>query len=91
MTEQENKPSNPNAFPFTTDRGEAFEGMTLRDYFANEADVSIIVSTLRSDVIKDIIGVELACNNLDDLRLYFELEAKLKYLKADAMLKQREL
>ena len=90
-------PNNPLAFPndiheSMNDKEYPHQGMTLRDYFANSADVKEVVDTLSFGKLEELTNVEAIPNNgIENIIFCFELEAKLKYMKADAMLKQSEL
>ena len=79
---QEEKPSNPNAFPITLkDNNNPFHrdasGMSLRDYFAAKA-MQGVMSTYHHD------------KALEDIALESIQIAEMSYAIADAMLKQRE-
>lgn len=82
--EENKKPSNPNAFPLVTERGDVCDGMTLRDYFANSAIQSILSQPNIGDILKRQFG-ETKMEETDDII------AKTGYRIADAMLKQRKL
>jgi len=80
------KPNNPPAFPRTAfnEKGDIttwdkeFEGMTLRDYFAN----SIMQSYIKEHL--ELLRENKVGYTVSDM-------AESSYLIADAMLKQREL
>ena len=65
-------------------------GITLRDYFAANADMSRFqVESLESVAL--IAGRPMPENDqIDIIRWQFELVANMRYLAADAMLKARE-
>lgn len=75
--EENKKPSNPNAFPLVTERGDVCDGMTLRDYAALKFINGYVSGSL--DVIGH--GMNFDMKNLAGLSLEF----------ADEFLKQREL
>ena len=84
----EKKPS-PQAFPGIDENTGTYNyGMTLRDYFANSVDGRDIVNRLKYEELKALTNYE---NVEYDLPFRLELEAKVQYMKADAMLKAREL
>ena len=74
----ENKPKNPNAFPYTDGQNVYHDGMTLRDYFATSA-MQIHMTNAYSGNTNHIANTE------------YETIAEYSYAIADAMLKQREL
>ncbi len=87
MDSENKKPENPQAFPQewtmngTTDNWE--NGMTLRDYFANGVDIPWNVVF---NMLEEKHGISKVT-----FKMVAETRAELKYLEADAMLKQREL
>jgi len=89
------KPNNPFAFSSTANKNsdtEYEQGMTLRDYFANSVNGEMLTKQLSQRSIKEIMNVDHIPNDtLENVKFWFELESKLQYMKADAMLKQREL
>jgi len=88
--EENKKPENPNAFPNinTNERS----GMTLRDYFANSIDGLKVSEGYSIAFAEEILNRKLPKDNKTELVCFwFEFESKLQYMKADAMLKQREL
>jgi len=89
------KPNNPFAFSYATPQGNGIvkqNGMTLRDYFANSVDGEKSTKQLSQKSVKEIMNVDHIPNDtLENIKFWFELESKLQYMKADAMLKQREL
>jgi len=92
--ENEKKPSNPFAFSSTANENsdtEYEQGMTLRDYFANDADVKSELDGISTGKAIKLMGVDKIPTGDENFIFWFELEAKLKYMKADSMLKQREL
>lgn len=99
MKKEEQRPSNPSAFPVTATEQSYHNqrplmpesGMTLRDYFAAKEDVSELVNSLTLDRIYEIMNVSELPKGFENMIFWFELEAKVKFMKADAMLKQREL
>jgi hypothetical protein len=88
MPTKNEKPENPIAFPRTaydskgdiTTWGKEYEGMTLRDYFANSAMQGMLAN---SEHVQTLMG-----NNPNPVPDYVAI---LSYNLADAMLKQREL
>lgn len=95
------KPRNPNAFPTPMETGYEYnkdgqtignqEGMTLRDYFANSVDGLKISEGYPLTFAEEILGRKKPNNKIELLKFWFEFESVLQYLKADSMLKQREL
>jgi len=73
-----NKPDNPPAFPRAGD--EVHRGMTLRDYFAGQVDVSVYtpLTTFELEHSKKPTVIELA-----------KFIAEIRYHGADAMLAER--
>jgi hypothetical protein len=76
------------AFPFQMQSS----GMTLRDYFADSADVRESLHKLTENIAN-----ELGCpyppdraTHLEWIEWNFRVLAKLQYMKADAMLAERE-
>lgn len=78
----------------------AYEGMTLRDYFAthcrpvldeDESTVSVfgVTTVMGSELPKRLKGEEAQAYWLRQLQWNLEGEAKLRYMFADAMLKAR--
>lgn len=84
------KPNNPYAFACIN---EDFiqEGLTLRDYFASNEDGKNLSEGLNLKQMKAIMGKEPPKDDMEYMKYFFELESKLQFMKADAMLKQREL
>ena len=83
------KPNNPKAFPNDWNIN---DGMTLRDYFANSVNGEKSTKQLSQKSVREIMNVDHIPNDtLENIKFWFELESKLQYMKADAMLKQREL
>lgn len=78
MKTENKNPSNINAFPETDQQGNFYEGMTLRDYFANSA-MQGMISTFNDKT------------SFDTFKHCAEDLAITSYQIADAMLKQREL
>lgn len=82
-----NKPENPPAFPCNADAyacGAVTAGMTLRDYFAGQADVpwNAVIETYRENK-------QVGCNP-PTVEAILNYRAELKYIEADAMLRARE-
>ena len=69
-------------------------GMTLRDYFAAKADVSAHLKEMSLEDCEKLMGRNYPNESKsieEQLNYSFELECKMKFMKADVMLKQREL
>jgi hypothetical protein len=79
--------------PMLKNDDDAFSSViTLRDYFANSVDGAKIAEGYNIETIKQLMNVSvIPTPGLDNIIFWFEVEAKLQYMKADAMLKQREL
>lgn len=82
MGKNEKRPSNPFAFPVSTIDGYTSGGMTLRDYFANSAEIPY-------NVIYDFLEKIYGSKNVTT-ELIATCTAEYKYILADAMLKERE-
>ena len=93
------KPDNPNAFPtmetgfdkFVNPSVLTYEGMTLRDYFANSVDGAKISEGYSLAFAEEIVGRKKPDITIELLKFWFEFESILQYLKADAMLRQRDV
>lgn len=89
-----NKPNNPPAFPVMVAEGDFNEGMTLRDYFANDAEV--FDESFTAKWIAECLGIPDPTNQISstDKQKWFlwwkMAEAKWKFAFADAMLAERE-
>lgn len=86
MKTEDKKPNNPSAFAmgFCNEQSHfSQEGMTLRDYFANDVDIpwNVVFNFLEKE------------HGFGKVTFYMvaEYRAIYKYTEADAMLKQREL
>lgn len=71
---------NPNAFSSTDLQTVHFNGVTLRDYFANSAMQGLISNTEWMKVYKN-----------EKYLMQLNIASEVAYKYADAMLKQREL
>lgn len=92
---KEQKPSNPNAFPTRTEHESPTDievsGMTLRDYFSNSVDGAKISEGYSLAFVEEVLGRKKPDDKIEIIKFWFEFESILQYLKADEMLKQREL
>jgi len=77
------------AFPFTDADGTVWPGMTLRDYFANSAS-DFDIANYSKEIIQKLMGVDDIPTGIDGIMFWYSVESKLQYMKADAMLIERE-
>ncbi len=75
MENETKNPENPPAFPMSTIDGYAYDGMTLRDYFANSAMQGFIAQVIKQKPTQVNLG---------------EYISTIAYSIADEMLKERE-
>ena len=66
-----------------------YGGIHFRDYFA--ATVPLDIKINDQDLGEQIVGRPMPETDLEVIVWAYELEAKLRYMKADAMLKAREM
>ncbi len=95
-----NQPNNPPAFPqFTTDswnKPVVHGGLSLRDYFAaNEllSDMCCEVWDMNEQYVESIMGRKIPenLNSLEAAKYEAEFFARMRYIRADAMLAVRGL
>ena len=75
------------AFPHHPEAFSSHKGMTLRDYFAVHADMSLQVND--TSWAEQFVGSPFPDDILGQLKWQAELAAKCRYVLADAMLKAR--
>lgn len=63
-------------------------GMTLRDYFA--ANLASEVTISDKEIAETLVGREWPSSDIEVIQFAFDLDARLRYMKADAMLRARE-
>ena len=74
----------------TKSGGPAFPSFIhFRDYFA--ATIPLDIKINDQDLGEQIVGRPMPATDLEVIVWAYELEAKLRYMKADAMLKAREM
>ena len=66
-----------------------YSGIHFRDYFAATLPLDIKIND--PDLGAQIVGRPMPATDLEVIAWAYELEAKLRYMKADAMLKAREM
>jgi len=66
-------------------------GMELRDYFAAKENGKDITENYTISRAEEVLNRKIPSNNIELAKFWFELEARLQYMKADAMMKQRKL
>ena len=66
-----------------------YSGISFRDYFATTLPLDIKIND--PDLGAQIVGRPMPATDLEVIVWAYELEAKLRYMKADAMLKAREI
>ena len=66
-----------------------YSGIFARDWLA--ATISVDASINEENIAVQIVGREVPTDPVEFISFAFELEARLRYMKADAMLKIREL
>lgn len=64
-------------------------GLTIRDYFAAKENGFNLTEGITIKSAEEIMGFKIPQNNIENRMYWYELEAKLQYMKADAMLKER--
>ena len=67
---------------------EPWQGMTLRDYFA--ANIAHEVKIEDLSIIERLFGRDFPEDPIEIITLSFELDAKLRYMMADAMIAERD-
>lgn len=83
------------AFPVTLPSGESYQGhlphdgMTLRDYFAAQVDVSDEVGVRYAEAIVGRAMPDFASAPLDNIAFWADYRAISRYIEADAMLAAR--
>lgn len=65
-------------------------GMTLRDWFAGQADINISPNNVSSESAESLAGRKEPNSGVEWYEFWAEVKAKLRYIEADAMLKERE-
>ena len=66
-------------------------GLTKREMFAKDADVTDLMATLCDDTIKGLADGKLNWDRFTDkAKAYFAVEAKFKMIKADVLLAELE-
>jgi len=85
------KPDGGPAYPPTHDPKNHPSGMTLRDYFAGQADTSGYEFPDHNEAAK-ALNIEPPFNDslLEAIRFSMRIAAALKYMNADAMIAARE-
>lgn len=74
---------------YRTDDFEPVNGMTLRDYFAATVELDLTIKD--RDLASQIVGRAFQGDDAFYLlQLGFDMEARLRYMKADAMLAARK-
>jgi len=64
-------------------------GMTLRDYFATHSSKEEV--NYSTNQLLKLMGVEtIPTGIIENMKFWMEVDAKIKYMRADAMLKARE-
>ena len=66
-----------------------YSGVSTRDWFA--ATMECDCSIQETQLAEEIAGRPMPDTPLEQLQWVFEIDAKLRYMKADAMLKVREM
>ena len=66
-----------------------YSGLTTRDWLA--ATIPLDASINEEQLAAQIVGRDVPTDPLDMISFAFEMEARLRYMKADAMLKIREM
>jgi len=84
------KPTGGPAFPVPgLQDDESFNGMTLRDYFAAQVDVSDEVGVRYAEAIVGRAMPDFASAPLDNIAFWADYRAISRYIEADAMLAAR--
>ncbi|MBZ3665541.1 hypothetical protein [Pseudomonas monteilii] len=84
------KPTGGPAFPVPgLQDDESFNGMTLRDYFAAQVDVSDEVGVRYAEEIVGRAMPDFASAPLDNIAFWADYRAISRYIEADAMLAAR--
>lgn len=84
------KPTGGPAFPVPgLQDDETFNGMTLRDYFAAQVDVSDEVGVRYAEAIVGRAMPDFASAPLDNIAFWADYRAISRYIEADAMLAAR--
>ena len=80
------------AFPLTRESSfsKNYEGMTLRDWFAGQADISSALGLLHREGCENLIGKPMPDDFVDMVRWHFDVVAALRMIAADAMLEARK-
>lgn len=63
--------------------------LTVRDYFAKNVDVESVLKNFGNDEIVGLMNRTMPHSVLNKIKYMAELEAKIKYLYADAMVQAR--
>ena len=66
-----------------------YSGLSTRDWLA--ATIPLGVSINEEHIAVQIVGRDLPTDPVEAISFAFEMEARLRYMKADAMLKVREM
>ena len=66
-----------------------YSGITARDWLAATMDCEFDIN--EPQLAEGIVGRPMPDTPIEQLQWVFEIEAKLRYMKADAMLKVREM
>lgn len=80
--------NNETAFPTNTELWEPTSGMMLRDYFASHIEIAIEEHPTLAGMLMGRESPDQT-NRVTYCEYWFEAEAKIRYMKADAMMKAR--
>lgn len=75
---------------FGAQAGKPYEpGMSLRDYFATHIGTGGQVNQITAEILAGRVMPDIGENVEGYLSFWFEVEAKLRYMRADALIRER--
>ena len=90
MLRTDNSDGGP-ALPITAGNQVYAQGMSLRDWFASQAEVAVAYDLLHREGCEELVGEPMPEGMSGLVRWRLKVVAKLKYMQADAMLAARDL